>query len=141
MACESQSLETVYGSYDTGYMRVGENSTTNCTFDNNSNIKAVFFCERNESSGIAELRSVYHCIKTKNTINYENLANVSNYFAINSDYIFLSDYTYFGNSKSWLAHLKLKCKVMRLEDFDKINFHYTGKHTKLEQVGGIQLAK
>ena len=77
VACESQSLETVYGSYDTGYMIVGENSTNNCSYDNDSNMQAVFFCERNYSSGIAELRSVYYCVKTKNTINYENLANVS----------------------------------------------------------------
>ena len=78
VVCESQSVDTVYGPYDIDNVRVGENSTKICIFDNNSSMKAVFFCERNARSGLAELRPVYYCIKTKNTINYENLANVSN---------------------------------------------------------------
>ena len=85
MVCESQSVDTVYGPYGIDNVRVGENSTKTCIFDNDNSIKAVFFCERNDSSGLAELRPVYYCVKTKNTINYENLAKVSNYVVINSD--------------------------------------------------------
>ena len=86
LACEFRVLDTIFGPYAVDHMRVGENKTKDCFFDNNSSMKAVFFCEQNHEKELTELRPVFNCIKTNNTINFETLANVSDIVVINPNY-------------------------------------------------------
>ncbi|KAL5247689.1 hypothetical protein ACHWQZ_G019546 [Mnemiopsis leidyi] len=109
-ACAETTVESVYGTYDPEWAKVGENKTFDCQYDCDNDtekgckLKAVFSCQEN-AQGVPSFKKMYYCIKTNTTKDYEEIIKATNKTTVEKakDFKKLSEET---NSKNGLGDLE-----------------------------------